>query len=531
MRAARRVGIGVLLLALAAVVASSCTRGDDPATRSAGTRKNSAPTVTISQPTTGGTYTTGETTVFLAGVASDDDAVVQVTWSNADASSSGQAMGTTSWSALVPVSPGQNSITITAHDARGHLGFASLKVTAYQGRVMVWGDNAYSQISAATQEGRATTPLPVLDPSDPTGFLTGAVKSAAGRMHTIVLIDDGTVKGWGWNFYGELGDGTDTYRDVPVQAVDPSDPTGLLQGVVDIAAELNQSVAVLADGTVRSWGSNYLFELGEGGLHVPRSLLPVPILESADPSDLLTNGRAIAEGLHQGFVVKNDGTIGAWGWNYSGEVGDGTTESREWAVPVLNPSDPTGQLTQVVHVSACSNTFAIRSDGSLWAWGSNNYGHLGDGTKESRLLPVRVVDPTDPSGYMNGVQDVAAGMFHAIAVLADGTVRSWGFNRWGQLGDGTTQDSPTPVVVRDPGDPPGNLTGVISVSAGWAHNLALLADGTVRSWGANHHGQLGDGSIENRLTPVTVVDPSDPSGILTGVSRIATGEVHSVAIQ
>ena len=165
------------------------------------------------------------------------------------------------------------------------------------------------------------------------------------------------------------------------------------------------------------------------------------------------------------------------------------------------------------------------------AWGYNWYGQLGDGRASSiKPTPVQVVDPSDPTGFLTGVTAVTAGS-HTVALLGDGTLRAWGSNWSGQLGDGTRTDSTTPVQVIHPSDPTGFLTGVSAVAPDYSHTMALLGDDTLRGWGWNASGQLGDGTRTASSTPVQVVDPTDPTGFLTGVTAVAAGGLHTVALR
>ncbi|MGB9849149.1 MAG: Ig-like domain-containing protein, partial [Moorellaceae bacterium] len=182
-------------------------------------------------------------------------------------------------------------------------------------------------------------------------------------------------------------------------------------------------------------------------------------------------GAKIAGGDNHSLAVKSDGTVWAWGWNYYGQLGDGTTINHTTPMRVTN-------LTGVVAVAAgIYHSLALKSDGTAWAWGWNGYGHLGDGTTTNRTAPVQVQGLT-------GVVAVAAGGYHSLALKSDGTVWAWGRNYEGQLGDGTTTNRYTPVQVK-------NLTGVVAVAAGYYHSLALKSDGTVWAWGRNYEGQLG----------------------------------------
>jgi len=182
--------------------------------------------------------------------------------------------------------------------------------------------------------------------------------------------------------------------------------------------------------------------------------------------------------------LKTDGTVWAWGDNYSGQLGDGTTTERRTPVQVSG-------LTDVIAVTGGEgHGLALRADGTLWAWGDNYSGQLGDGTTTERRTPVQVSGLTD-------VIAVAAGGYHSLAVKTDGTLWTWGDNWSGQLGDGTTTERITPVQIL-------GLTDVIAIAAGWEHSLALKSDGTVWAWGLNDEGRLGDGTSDGRTSPVQV---------------------------
>jgi len=218
----------------------------------------------------------------------------------------------------------------------------------------------------------------------------------------------------------------------------------------------------------------------------------------------LTAVATVSGGATHSLAQKRDGTVWAWGSNTNGRLGDGTATLRSAPVQVSG-------LTAVVAVAAGgAHSLALHGDGTVHAWGSGSVGQLGNGSKVDRPTPV-------PVNGLSGVLAVAAGASYSLALKTDGTVWAWGLNSNGQLGDGTKTDRSVPVQVS-------RLSGILAVAAGSTHALALRTDGTLWAWGANGQGQLGDGTTISRSTPVQV-------GWLSGVTAIAAGYSHSLALR
>ncbi|MCL1926250.1 MAG: CPBP family glutamic-type intramembrane protease [Syntrophorhabdaceae bacterium] len=223
-----------------------------------------------------------------------------------------------------------------------------------------------------------------------------------------------------------------------------------------------------------------------------------------------------AGGWHS-FAIKKDGSLWAWGSNYYGELGDGTKRDRpkrEGSVGSVgvaladsrkNRLSPKKIMDSAASVSvAITHTIAVKKDGSLWAWGSNDYGELGDGTTQDRPKPVKIMD---------FAASVSAGGSHSMAIKKDGSLWVWGSNKKGQLGDSTTQDRHKPVKIMD---------SVAYVSAGGSYSMAIKTDGTLWAWGGNSDAALGDGTKENILTPVKIMD---------SVAYVSAGSNHTLAIK
>jgi alpha-tubulin suppressor-like RCC1 family protein len=314
---------------------------------------------------------------------------------------------------------------------------------------------------------------------------------------------------WGNNFSRKLGTAvTDTSSSQPTPVVD-------LSGVRAATGGDGNGYALRTDGTVAAWGSNDTGQLGNGWTSRysnGRSAVPVPVLG-------LTGITAIAGGGRTAFALRGDGTVWAWGDDPLGLLGDDGIQ-----VAASAPVRVSG-LTNVVSIATSGTTaYAVRSDGTVWAWGSNSYGALGTGTfDEGAPLPVRV------SG-LTGVTAVAAGGTTAYALRDDGTVWAWGDNGDGQLGNGqpcsphpAACESRTPVQVS-------GLTGVTSLAGGSYNGYAVRGDGTAWAWGAGYNGRLGSGLDCANTQPCESRTPVRVSG-LSNVTQVASFDDGGYALR
>jgi alpha-tubulin suppressor-like RCC1 family protein len=323
--------------------------------------------------------------------------------------------------------------------------------------------------------------------------LTNAYLIAVGNDHSVAIQYDYSVWAWGFDDYGQLGNGANCYQcgsSLPAKL-------STITGCSAIAAGAEYTLVRKNDGTVWAWGNNYNGQLGNMAV-APYSAMPVQTLNMA-------GAVAIVSGGDHSLALKGDGTVWSWGHNWCGQLGNGTYADS--SVPAQIPG-----LTGVVKIGAGSDwSFAIKNDGTLWAWGENDYGMLGNNTYDFSNVPVQV------SG-LTGVVAVTGGWMNSLALKKDGTVWAWGGNYNGELGNGTGGNSPVPIQV------PG-LANITAIAAKGGHCMALQNDGTLWAWGPNWYGQLGNGTTTGSNVPVVV---SSLNGIQ--VTNIAEGSYHSLAI-
>ncbi|NTX50914.1 hypothetical protein [Myxococcus sp. CA039A] len=290
----------------------------------------------------------------------------------------------------------QNPLRVSVLSCMKTVSTSNLSVMGLRsdGTVWGWGNNFFGQLGIGTESSAHYTPTQVQN-------LTNVRMVSAGPFHSLALRWDGTIWAWGAGYYGKLGTGTEDSTSVPVQATAPT-------GLISVSAGSRFSMALRSDGTVWTWGIDGT---------TPQSNLPVQ-----KPG--LSGVISISAGNAHAFALKSDGTLWAWGSNSNGELGDGTTVYRN--TPTMIPG-----LVDIVAMSAGSrHSLALKADGTVWAWGLNDKGQLGDGTVVTRLSPVQV------SGFERGVA-VKAGFDHSLAMRADGAVFTWGANTHGQAGNGT----------------------------------------------------------------------------------------------
>lgn len=382
------------------------------------------------------------------------------------------------------------------------------------GSLWTWGENAVGQLGngSALPGANVTAPVRVGGDSDWAAVV-------AGQFHTIALRRNGTVSAWGANIQGAVGDGTTTNRSTPTQINNPA----ALSNSVAITAGNGFSFAVLANGTVYGWGSNAFGQLGNG------------TSVSASVPAVVSTGSSAWVGIEPGGTfsvgLRSNGTLWSWGDNASGQLGDGTATPSSLPVKVAG-----GAENWRTTATGTAHTAAVRADGTLWAWGGNASGQLGIGSTLPSSTPQQIT-VTSPVSASNDWAAVAGGGAHTLGLKANGTLWAWGDNTFGQLGDGTgaaNRTAPVQVVTGNPGNFDRNW---VAVAAGESFSLALQADGTIWTWGDNSLLQLGTDPADlapdtQRNVPAQLLVASPPSTAYNSSwTAIGAGQAHGLALQ
>lgn len=470
--------------------------------------EQTAPTIELLSPRPGSAVASRVWT--FEGTADDVDGDLDtVTYDGPDGAVEVEVADDGSFSAEVTLVPGPNSYAFTATDAEGNTAEATLDVhfghrisvgnsqAAYlrDGTLFTWGRNELGQLGNGTLEGSGwgddpeTANLPVRYEVD----VDGLVSVVNRQTFMLGLHSDGTVLSWGSNGSGQLGRDADTDCGSSGTSACGRTPTVVpgVTGAVAIGAGFEHALVLREDGSVWAWGDNAYGQLGDPAAGDTR-MSPAAVV---GVSDIIQ----VAAGSDASYALTADGTVYAWGENDRGQLGRGTTDGDAHPTPTLIDG-----LDDVVHVAAANTTaFALRSDGSLVAWGRNHTGQAGIGVEsgDNVLMPTPVVD-TD-GNPLGDVVSVAGDGFVGLALTADGTVYAWGLGALGQLGqgylDGGERDldarrAASPVAIDD--DLADAFDPLEIEGGAGGPSLALSADGNLFGWGWSFQGSLGlEGAI------------------------------------
>jgi len=306
----------------------------------------------------------------------------------------------------------------------------------------------------------------------------------------LALKSDGSLWSWGYNNNGQLGDGTTVNKNAPVAIASTTK-------WVNIASQAYSSFAIKNNGTLWVWGDNSNYgQLGDGtGLDKS-----IPTQNGTDDKWVKVDG-----GFRHCVAEKSDGSLWVWGNNLEGALGIGNFVSK------INPVTTSSRQSGILNIALAANhSIALNTDGTIWSWGNNSRGQLGDGTTTSKTSPVKIQSDTNFIAVTTGFE-------HVMAIQNNGTLWAWGYNNNGQLGNGTNTNSSTPIQI-------GTDDSWATIAAGEYHNIALKANGTLWAWGKNVNGQLGDGTVISKNSPIQI-------GTDNTWTSIAIGANYSLALK
>ena len=326
--------------------------------------------------------------------------------------------------------------------------------------IWAWGGNGGGQLGDGTNS-RKNVPTRI-------GTSIDWQKIFAGGGHTIGIKTDGSLWAWGYNEYGQLGDGTNTDKNVPTRI-------GTGNDWQNISAGYSHTFGIKTDGSLWAWGYNHAGQLGDGtntDKNRPTRIGTSNDWQKISPVDSHT------------FGIKTDGSLWAWGQNDNGQLGDGTNTDKNRPTRIGTSNDWQDILPGYFY------TFGIKTDGSLWAWGENYYGQLGDGTNKDKYVPTRI-------GISNDWQKISTSPFSVLGIKADGSLWAWGENENGQLGDGTTITKYLPTRI-------GTSNDWQKIFSRRGFTIGIKQDGSLWAWGYNKYGQLGDGTNTDKNVPTRI---------------------------
>ena len=356
-----------------------------------------------------------------------------------------------------------------------------------QGTLFTWGQNGSAQLGNNTTTTRST---PVTTSAGGANWK----QVSGGTNFTAAIKTDGTLWTWGLNTSGRLGDNTIITRSTPVTTF--AGGTNWKQ----VSCGANHTAAIKTDGTLWIWGSNTSRQLGTN----TTTTRSTPVTTFAGG----TNWKQVSCGNDHTAAIKTDGTLWTWGGNGFGGLGDNTITNR------LTPVTTFAGGTNWKQVDCGTNfTAAIKTDGTLWAWGVNAFGNLGTNT-----APISTITPVTTFAGGTNWKQVSCGADPTAAIKTDGTLWTWGYNGFGQLGDNTTIDRSIPVTTFAGG------TNWKQVDCGNVYTAAIKTDGTLWTWGGNGFGQIGDNTTTNRSTPVTTFAGG------TNWKQVSGGSNHTAAV-
>ena len=331
---------------------------------------------------------------------------------------------------------------------------------------------------------------------------TASSPIAMSLSHAAYLDDSGTLWTWGRGVSGELGSGARDNSSVPVKVMD---------GVTAVSIANGVSAAIKAGKSLWMWGSNYHGQLGTKGSgdvnigggnnfdHTSKHYVHIT------PVKVMDDVASVRAGSFYTAAIKTDGSLWMWGDNQYGHIGNNGGSDKTDRYGYVYQTEPVKIMDSVSYVTFNEDAHtvaAIQTDGSLWMWGKNIHSELGNSGQGDKFYEIEELDSveyyqTTPIKVLENVTSVSLGANHTAAIQTDGSLWMWGSNYYGQLGNGTNTDAGEPVKIMD---------GAAAVDLGWSRTAVLKTDGSLWTWGRNCYGQLGSGSTEDSNVPVKIMD-------------------------
>jgi alpha-tubulin suppressor-like RCC1 family protein len=354
------------------------------------------------------------------------------------------------------------------------------------GGLWAWGINSSGRLGDNTINPKSS---PVQTISGGTNWK----EISCGYTHTAAIKTDGTLWIWGRNTYGQLGDNSISDTSSPIQTI--SGGTNWKQ----VSVGRDFTAAIKTDGTLWTWGYNFYGQLGNNSANNTSS--PVQTIAFG------TNWKQVSAGQFHIAAIKTDGTLWSWGRNGQGQLGNNSANNTSSPVQTITFG------TNWKQVSCGYHTTAVKTDGTLWSWGYNGFGGLGDNTATPKSSPVQTIT------FGTNWKQVSVGRDFTAAIKTDGTLWTWGYNFYGGLGDNTISHKSSPVQTITFG------TNWKQVDAGQRHTGAIKTDGTLWTWGRDNYGQLGDNSISDKSSPVQTI------AFGSNWKQVSCGYFHTAAVQ
>ena len=436
--------------------------------------------------------------------------------------------------AIGPVAGGQNvTITGTNFVLKNKKIMQTVNGNGYSlalsadGTVYTWGRNEYGQLGNGAIT--ANSPVPVVVKTAGTPMEGKTITQLSAKVwYALALASDGTVYSWGFNSWGQLGNGTTGTANNASSPVAVKTAGTPMNGktITQVAAGATHSLALATDGAIYAWGKNEYGQLGNDS--TTNSSVPIVVKTAGTPMA----GKTIIQ-IHAGYehslALASDGTVYAWGRNNSGQLGKNDATDAHIPTAVQTLGTPMAGKVIVQLAAGNSQSMALASDGTVYTWGWNQYGQLGNGTTTNSRIPVAVVTTGTPLAGKT-ISQIAAGNAHALAMTDDGAIYSWGWNQYGQLGNNSTINSSLPVIVKTTGTPLAGKMITQIASGGSPNSLVLANDGTMYTWGWGQHGQLGNGTIGTDAKTPLAVSTAPPSALAPSAPKVTFDGIEATNV-